>query len=186
MRLVLAGLADKGIRYAAATPCLLAAPLGGQLVAQSREPPVVCERKRQQVAVGHMGVAGLTKTIALENALQRKQSVVQRRPRSAPGQKRTYGRSENRRADDRFQSTAAVDRGALKPPFSKVGAGNFSALGLPCASPYQACVCDAAKFQPQAVQFVLRIKDHRHRRHSGMSMTHVLSLQTTWLFDSLT
>lgn len=29
---------------------------------------MVCARKRQQVAVGHKGVAGLTKTIALENA----------------------------------------------------------------------------------------------------------------------
>jgi NAD(P)-dependent dehydrogenase (short-subunit alcohol dehydrogenase family) len=40
--------------------------LGDQLVAQSRQPPVVCAR--MQIAVGHMGVAGLMKTIALANA----------------------------------------------------------------------------------------------------------------------
>lgn len=34
---------------------------------QGREPPVVCARKRQQVAVGHKGVTGLAKTIALGN-----------------------------------------------------------------------------------------------------------------------
>ena len=36
-------------------------------MAESRESPVVGARKRQQVAVGHTRVAGLTETIALEH-----------------------------------------------------------------------------------------------------------------------